>query len=209
MDSETLISSSATSNQLDHHHPALETLATESIPNPETENREEDQQLVSQNGGGNSSNSEKDGSGGGGEEETNSRRKRGSRWDPPTESENADSGTRKKKYRWADDDAKPVIQLPDFMKEFTGTMDLDPEVQALNIRLLEISRILLSGLPLDDRPEGARSPEPIYDNMGVRINTREYRNRERLTKERSDIISQLIKRNPAFKPPADYHPPKL
>ncbi|KAI3933706.1 hypothetical protein MKW92_052572 [Papaver armeniacum] len=97
------------------------------------------------------------------------------------------------------------------MKEFTGTMDLDPEVQGLNIRLLEISRILSSGLPLDDRPEGARSPspEPIYDNMGVRINTREYRNRERLTKERSDIISQLIKRNPAFKPPADYRPPKL
>ncbi|KAI3952361.1 hypothetical protein MKX01_005228 [Papaver californicum] len=223
MDSETLISSSATPNQLDHHHPASETLATDSIPNPDTANslpsmnQEEEQQnqLVSQNGGNSSRNSgggnEKDCSGGGGEEETNSRRKRRSRWDPPTESENADSGTRKRKSRWADDDAKPVIQLPDFMKEFTGTMDLDPEVQALNIRLLEISRMLSSGLPLDDRPEGARSPspEPIYDNMGVRINTREYRVRERLTKERSEIISQLIKRNPAFKPPADYRPPKL
>ncbi|MCL7051468.1 hypothetical protein MKW94_014372 [Papaver nudicaule] len=221
MDSETLISSaisSATPNQTDQH-PASEspvppqTLATpgpDSIPNPETGNslsmnQEEQHKLVSQNG------NNKDGSGG--EEETNSRKKRRSRWDPPTESENADSGngTRKRKSRWADDEPKPVIQLPDFMKEFTGTMDLDPEVQALNIRLLEISRMLSSGLPLDDRPEGARSPspEPIYDNMGVRINTREYRVRERLTKERSEIISQLIKRNPAFKPPADYRPPKL
>ncbi|KAK1259380.1 KH domain-containing protein [Acorus gramineus] len=97
------------------------------------------------------------------------------------------------------------------MNEFIGSVDLDPEVQALNIRLLEITRLLASGGPLDDRPEGARSPspEPVYDNMGIRINTREYRARECLNRERQEIISQLIKKNPAFKPPADYRPPKL
>ncbi|KAF3433170.1 hypothetical protein FNV43_RR24272 [Rhamnella rubrinervis] len=150
----------------------------------------------------------------GGEEETSSRRRRRSRWDPQPESDNqsggggdSGSGTRKRKSRWADDDPKPVIQLPDFM----GGIEFDPEIQALNSRLLEISRMLSSGLPLDDRPEGARSPspEPIYDNMGIRINTREYRARERLNKERQEIIAQIIKRNPAFKPPADYRPPKL
>ncbi|KAG2691254.1 hypothetical protein I3843_08G001300 [Carya illinoinensis] len=158
----------------------------------------------------------------GGEEETTSRRRRRrSRWDPQPDSndnnhqngEDSGSGTRKRKSRWADDDPKPSmpIQLPDFMKELTGGIEFDPEIQALNSRLLEISRMLSSGLPLDDRPEGARSPspEPIYDNMGIRINTREYRARERLNKERTDIISQIIKRNPAFKPPADYRPPKL
>lgn len=154
----------------------------------------------------------------GGEEETTSRRRRRSRWDPPADSNNASaentdtgSGTRKRKSRWADDEPKPVIQLPDFMKDFTGGIEFDPEIQALNSRLLEISRMLQSGLPLDDRPEGQRSPspEPIYDNMGIRINTREYRARERLNKERQEIISQIIKRNPAFKPPADYRPPKL
>jgi splicing factor 1 len=95
------------------------------------------------------------------------------------------------------------------MKDFAAEMD--PEVHALNARLLEISRLLQSGLPLDDRPEGARSPspEPVYDNLGIRINTREYRARERLNRERQEIISQLIRRNPAFKPPADYRPPKL
>lgn len=158
----------------------------------------------------------------GGEEETTSRRRRRSRWDPPSESNeqsggsgvgnDSGSGTRKRKSRWADDEPKlPTIQLPDFMKDFTGGIEFDPEIQALNARLLEISRMLQSGLPLDDRPEGARSPspEPIYDNMGIRINTREYRARERLNKERQDIITQIIKRNPAFKPPADYRPPKL
>ncbi|KAK4740675.1 hypothetical protein SAY87_024263 [Trapa incisa] len=155
----------------------------------------------------------------GGEEETNSRRRRRSRWDPPSDANNqsgcdgteSGGGTRKRKSRWADDEPRPVIQLPDFMTELTGGIEFDPEIQALNARLLEISRMLQSGLPLDDRPEGARSPspEPIYDNMGVRINTREYRARERLNRERQEIISQIIKRNPAFKPPADYRPPKL
>ncbi|XP_019704821.1 splicing factor-like protein 1 [Elaeis guineensis] len=150
----------------------------------------------------------------GGEEEINSRRRRRrSRWDPPAESGDSagdgSGGGRKRKTRWADEEPKPVGQLPDFMKDFAA--DLDPEVQALNLRLLEINRLLQSGMPQDDRPEGARSPspEPIYDNMGIRINTREYRARERLTKERQEIISQLICRNPAFKPPADYRPPKL
>ena len=174
----------------------------------------------------------------GGEEETTSRRsRRRSRWDPQPDSNNNNSivvygvdssnqngngsgesggGPRKRKSRWADDEPKPLptslpIQLPDFMKELTGGIEFDPEIQALNSRLLEISRMLSSGLPLDDRPEGARSPspEPIYDNMGIRINTREYRARERLNRERTEIISQIIKRNPAFKPPADYRPPKL
>ncbi|KAL0452584.1 UNVERIFIED_CONTAM: Splicing factor-like protein 1 [Sesamum latifolium] len=161
----------------------------------------------------------------GGEEETTSRRRRRSRWDPPpsestnngaagtggTGDGNSGTGGRKRKSRWADDEPKPVIQLPDFMKDFTGGIEFDPEIQALNSRLLEISRKLQSGMLLDDRPEGARSPspEPIYDNMGVRINTREYRAREKLNRERQEIISQIIKKNPAFKPPADYRPPKL
>ncbi|PSR93320.1 Branchpoint-bridging protein [Actinidia chinensis var. chinensis] len=153
----------------------------------------------------------------GGEEETTSRRRRRSRWDPPPSESNDGAGSdgsgtgRKRKSRWADDEPSPVIQLPDFMKDFTGGIEFDPEIQALNSRLLEISRKLQSGLPLDDRPEGARSPspEPIYDNMGIRINTREYRARERLNKDRQEIISQIIKKNPAFKPPADYRPPKL
>ncbi|KAJ0856056.1 putative transcription factor interactor and regulator CCHC(Zn) family [Helianthus annuus] len=154
------------------------------------------------------------------EDETATRRRRKSRWDPPpTEDAGTVSdgngttatGARKRKSRWADDVPNPMLQLPDFMKDLTAGIVLDPKIQALNNRLLEISRKFQSGLPLDDRPEGARSPspEPVYDNMGIRINTREYRARERLNKERQEIISQILKENPSFKPPADYRPPKV
>ncbi|KAL3521405.1 hypothetical protein ACH5RR_019554 [Cinchona calisaya] len=181
--------------------------------------------LLSENGLTNThSGTDKDQSGG--EEETTSRRRRRnkSRWDPaPTEASNDGSeagtgggdgtgtGGRKRKSRWADDEPQPVFQLPDFMKELTGGIEFDPEIQVLNSRLIEITRKLQSGLPLDDIPEGARSPspEPFYDNMGIRINTREYRAREKLNRDRQEIISQIIKKNPAFKPPADYRPPKL
>ncbi|PWZ45151.1 Branchpoint-bridging protein [Zea mays] len=144
-----------------------------------------------------------------------SRRRRRSRWEQSNDDSANNSGGeggavgRKRKTRWAEEEPRPAIALPDFMKDFAAEMD--PEVHALNARLLDISRLLQSGLPLDDRPEGARSPspEPVYDNFGIRINTREYRARERLNRERQDIISQLIRRNPAFKPPSDYRPPKL
>ncbi|GMH08774.1 hypothetical protein Nepgr_010614 [Nepenthes gracilis] len=179
----------------------------ESVPEPEIQ-----VPLLSENVGLANTQTGTDKDQSGGEEEATSRRKRRSRWDPPSESDNKEGGDvsgtgRKRKSRWADDEPKPVIQLPDFM----GGIEFDPEIQALNSRLLEISRKLQSGLPLDDRPEGARSPspEPVYDNLGIRINTREYRAREKLNRERQEIISEIIKKNPAFKPPLDYRPPKL
>ncbi|KAJ7259609.1 hypothetical protein O6H91_Y409000 [Diphasiastrum complanatum] len=151
---------------------------------------------------------------------SNPGKKRRSRWDPQpqgdeenNESEAAES--KKRKSRWESDEGKnPLlgqIQLPDFVKELAGGIDLDPEIQALNIKLLEISRKLQTGQLFDDRPDGFRSPspEPLYDNMGIRINTREFRAREKLTQERQEIIAELIAKNPAYKPPADYRPPKL
>uniref|UniRef100_A0A1D1XPF3 Branchpoint-bridging protein n=1 Tax=Anthurium amnicola TaxID=1678845 RepID=A0A1D1XPF3_9ARAE len=209
--------------QNQEQQPSVETLAPQEHPldkdDPEPYHRISEGQkresmerpLISESGlVGTHSGTDKDCSGG--EEETSSRRRRRSRWDPPSEGDqNGDAAggrSRKRRSRWSEEEPRS-FQLPDFMKDFTA--DLDPEVQALNIRLLEISRLLQSGLQLDDRPEGARSPspEPIYDNMGIRINTREYRARERLNKERQEIISQLIRKNPAFRPPADYRPPKL
>ncbi|KAL4570942.1 hypothetical protein LXL04_026607 [Taraxacum kok-saghyz] len=192
----------------DHNLPPQPQIVCETDPNHNPEPDTTDPK--SDNGGVRSVTTEKDNSGV--EEDKSSRRRRRSRWEPPPADGDADqNGGKKRKSRWADDEPKPVFQLPDFMKDFTGGMDMDPEIQALNARLMEISRILQSGQQLDDRPEGGRSPspDPVYDNMGTRINTREYRARERLNRERQEIISQIIKRNPAFKPPADYRPPKL
>eukprot|EP00250_Pteridium_aquilinum_P021501 c25145_g4_i1 orf=555-3518(-) len=151
--------------------------------------------------------------------ETSTGRKRRSRWEPQRDGDSeaqdtAESGGKRRKSRWAAEEPKSFlnqIQLPGFVKELTGGADIDPEVQALNIKLLDVNRRLQTGQVLDDREDGNRSPspEPIYDNMGIRVNTREFRAREKLTRERIEIISELIKRNPAFKPPADYRPPKL
>ncbi|MCO5556244.1 hypothetical protein L7F22_009790 [Adiantum nelumboides] len=141
-------------------------------------------------------------------------RKKRSRWEPRDgegeTTENTESSV-KRRSRWAAEEPKQQIQLPDLFKELTGGVELDPEIQGLNIQLLEINRRLQTGQVLDDRPDGARSPspEPIYDNMGIRINTREFRAREKLMCERQELIFKLIKKNPAFKPPADYRPPKL
>lgn len=151
--------------------------------------------------------------------ETSMGRKRRSRWEPQPEGESeaqdtAESGGKRRKSRWSAEDPKSIlnqIQLPGLVKELAGGSDIDPEVRALNIKLLDVNRRLQTGQVLEDREDGNRSPspEPIYDNMGIRVNTREFRARERLTRERIEIISDLIKRSPAFKPPADYRPPKL
>ena len=103
------------------------------------------------------------------------------------------------------------IQLPWFVKELTGGMELDPEVQDLDACLMDTSRFLQSGISLDNRSEGAWSPSPelVYDNMGIIINTREYRESKKLTRDRQELISQFIKQNPTFKPLVDYRPSKL
>ncbi|PVD39561.1 hypothetical protein C0Q70_02196 [Pomacea canaliculata] len=51
------------------------------------------------------------------------------------------------------------------------------------------------------------SPEPIYNNEGKRLNTREYRTRKKLEDERHALVQQALNLNPQYKPPADYKPP--
>jgi splicing factor 1 len=48
------------------------------------------------------------------------------------------------------------------------------------------------------------SPEPVYDNAGKRLNTREVRTRAKLEGERHKLVIEMFKYNPDYKPPADY-----
>lgn len=48
------------------------------------------------------------------------------------------------------------------------------------------------------------SPEPIYNNEGKRLNTREYRTRKKLEDDRHTCIQRMMKINTDYKPPADY-----
>lgn len=138
------------------------------------------------------------------------------------ETSNVEKPVRKRKSRWSDDtstagalpnalDILSRVQLPSFVRELTGGLELDPEVQALNVRLLDVTKRLQIGIITDERPESERSPspEPVYDNMGIRVNTREQRARDKLNQERQEIIAAIIKKCPSYKPPADYKPPKL
>jgi splicing factor 1 len=73
------------------------------------------------------------------------------------------------------------------------------ELIRIKIRLDDIQRKLLAPL-LVVEADGARSPspEPVYNERGVRTNTREQRTREKLTRERDRLIEQAMKINPAF-----------
>jgi len=48
------------------------------------------------------------------------------------------------------------------------------------------------------------SPEPIYNNEGKRLNTREYRTRKKLEEDRHKLIQEALSLNTDYKPPADY-----
>eukprot|EP00271_Cylindrocystis_brebissonii_P022604 TRINITY_DN8754_c0_g2_i1.p1 TRINITY_DN8754_c0_g2~~TRINITY_DN8754_c0_g2_i1.p1 ORF type:complete len:1187 (+),score=220.75 TRINITY_DN8754_c0_g2_i1:132-3692(+) len=102
------------------------------------------------------------------------------------------------------------VKLPDFMRDLAGAAVVDPEVRALNLKLVEINRKLQSGNLVEGAADNrSPSPEPFFDENGRQVNTREARARERLSYERQVVISELIKKDPKYKPPSDYRPPKL
>ncbi|KAL3521523.1 hypothetical protein ACH5RR_019672 [Cinchona calisaya] len=138
----------------------------------------------------------------------NSGKQRRTRWGPEQACEigENDGTNKRRKTRWDTNDFQLKLlgpmHLPDFLRKFNES-ELDPERSGLKAKLMEINRKLQSSDLRDDRPEEERSPspEPIYNNLGRRINTREVRLRRRLSDERSRIISKLVKKNPTFKTP--------
>lgn len=84
------------------------------------------------------------------------------------------------------------------------------QVEALmvRVRIEELTRKLnLNELDIDYTIEHKTpSPEPIYDQQGKRINTREARAREHLLAERHGLVTTATAMYPGFKPPADYQP---
>ena len=77
----------------------------------------------------------------------------------------------------------------------------------VRIRLENINRRLLNvaaEIPQDSAKRRSPSPEPTYDENGKRTNTREQRTREKLLKERQELIVKLMKNDPTFKPPPGF-----
>ncbi|KAG0211557.1 hypothetical protein BGX33_004241 [Mortierella sp. NVP41] len=113
---------------------------------------------------------------------------------------------RKRRSRWAAEDEKVTIPgMPTALP--TNMTEEQLEMFLLHTRLEEIAKKLKSGdvLPVDR--ERSRSPPPVYNAEGKRVNTREYRYRKKLEDERHQLIDGAIKKYPDFKPPADYKRP--
>lgn len=127
------------------------------------------------------------------QDNTDSGKRRRSRWEQEREEDRetvkGDRKGKKRKTRWDTDDSRLKFLV------------IDPEFQGLKSKLAEINSKLERSEVHDDRPEAERSPspQPVYNNLGIRINTREVRLRNKLIQERQRIISKLMKKNPTFK----------
>lgn len=165
-----------------------------------------------------------DGSGGEGgynAEEQPRKRKRRSRWEDPGEEQQKALEAVDKTLQTANASKGGGMQvsLPDAeqIKAHLAGQGMnsqlssdDPEVHRLHAKLMDVNQRIQAGDFTDSRPDEERSPspEPIYDSEGKRLNTRDVRIKDRLFKERSEIIETLMRKCPGFKPPADWRPPK-
>ncbi|CAD7703519.1 unnamed protein product [Ostreobium quekettii] len=136
--------------------------------------------------------------------------------------------TKKRRSRWetndADAGAGALTVVPKFPKELTlpggirvtlpphltgEPLHTDPELKELHENLADVSRKIANNeLDLPPEHERSPSPEPIYDKIGIRLNTREVRYRERLLARKNELIEELIRKDSNYKAPADYKPQK-
>ncbi|MEW5314855.1 MAG: hypothetical protein WDW38_006320 [Sanguina aurantia] len=133
--------------------------------------------------------------------------------------EDEERAGKRRKSRWAPQEARPTgtivisglpgtITLPATLAHL---VDCNPETVELQSQINQVNqKIALAsiGKLIDDVPEDRRSPspEPLYNEAGARVNTRDQRIKEKLQRDRTELITEMIKRNPSFKPPSDYRP---
>jgi len=131
-------------------------------------------------------------------------------FDHDSSSNDSDAGKKKRRRsRWGNDDKEKAF-IPGMPTVIPSNLSKNQEkAYLLQLQIEELSRRLRTGeLGIPPNPEErSPSPEPIYNNEGKRLNTREYRTRKKLEDERHHLIQQMLDVNPDFKPPSDYKPP--
>lgn len=138
------------------------------------------------------------------------KRRRKSRWEPVEDEEAPASGGKELMLFPSEIVLSNGIKVP-MPPALTGRHPSgDPVVVGMHQDLADVERKLRAGVFVDPRPEHERSPSPppVYDSQGIRLNTRETRIKEKLSKERNKLIEELLKKDPLYKPPADYRPEK-
>ncbi|CAG8496338.1 11997_t:CDS:2 [Diversispora eburnea] len=126
--------------------------------------------------------------------------------DQHADGNNEERSRRKRRSRWGGEESK--VNIPGLPTAITSNMSKEQlDTYLLHMRLEEIGRKLRTGDYVPPEKERSSSPEPYYDSQGKRVNTREYRYRKKLEDERHRLIEEAVKRNPEYKPPADYKRP--
>lgn len=117
---------------------------------------------------------------------------------------------RRKRNRWgAASDENKVANLINLPTSLSGMMTQEQqEAYALNLRIEEISQKLRLNDVVPRDGERSPSPPPQYDNMGKRVNTREFRYRKKLEDERHKLVEDATKTIPNYKLPVDYRRPQ-
>ena len=103
------------------------------------------------------------------------------------------------------------VQLPtSVLAEHSAPAEATAEVHFMFRELAQLNRRLLAGEPYDEGRNGDREPEPapVYDANGVRVNTREVVEREKFQYRRMELLEDICRKCPTFRPPPDYRPNK-
>jgi splicing factor 1 len=118
------------------------------------------------------------------------------------------TSTRKRRSRWQPQDEHFASSLSAVPKNLPAGLTIEQqECLATRIRIEELTRkILINDVDMEFFTEREASPEPIYDNHGKRINTKDLRAKDKLIEERQFLVEVAFTMNPKFKPPADYNP---
>lgn len=74
----------------------------------------------------------------------------------------------------------------------------------VHLRIVELNKRIRNGNLVPPAHLRSPSPEPIYDASGKRLNMREARYKQKLEGEKSRLIDEALKLNPAFRAPTDY-----
>ncbi|KAI9737498.1 MAG: hypothetical protein M1834_009653 [Cirrosporium novae-zelandiae] len=115
---------------------------------------------------------------------------------------------RKKRNRWGDAQENKAAGLMGLPTMIVANMTNEQlEAYTLHLRIEEISQKLRINDVVPADGDRSPSPPPQYDNMGRRVNTREYRYRKRLEDERHKLIEKAMKIIPNYHPPSDYRRP--
>ncbi|KIX05119.1 branchpoint-bridging protein [Rhinocladiella mackenziei CBS 650.93] len=134
----------------------------------------------------------------------------GKRGRSPTRAEPAADGVkrRRKRNRWGEvgeNKAAGLMGLPTLIQANMTAEQLD--AYTLHLRIEEISQKLRINDVVPAEADRSPSPAPQYDNLGRRVNTREFRYRKRLEDERHKLIDKAMKTIPNYHPPSDYRRP--